>query len=122
MHQSHYYGDKVRSLLVTVGIIMLLTMPFFEDLTPKPQFFSILAILALTLLSGLINPRQKNIVALSTLVAAGAFLAFEYYAIEASKLLGPTSAFFLLNQILALICLIATYFGTKSVRGLSIKN
>ncbi|KND48493.1 MAG: hypothetical protein AB200_02045 [Parcubacteria bacterium C7867-005] len=119
MQPNHYYGDKVRSLLIGAGIIMILTMPFFSGLLPKPAFFSILAVLLLVVLSGLISPAQKVLVALTTLVSAGAFIAFEYYAVSASQMYGSGSPFFLVNQLLALIFLLATYFGTKSIRGIT---
>ena len=122
MQQAHYYGDKVRSLLITVGIIMIIGLPLFSNIIPSPQFFSILAVLVLVFLSGLISPRQKVVVFLSTLVAAIAFVTFEYYATIASRILGFGSPFFLVNEFLAIICLIATYFGTKSIRGLTQKE
>lgn len=122
MKQTHYYGDKVRSLFITAGVVMILTLPFFTNLIPEPFFFSIFAVLLLILLSGLISPRYKGLVAISMLVSAGAFLVFEYYAISASQSLGIKSPFFLINQFLAFIFLFATYFGTKSTRWLSEKE
>jgi hypothetical protein len=119
MSQAHYYGDKVRTLLISAAVIMVLTMPFFSELIPKPTFFSILAALIVIILSGLISPRQKIIVLLSLLVSAGGFLAFQYYALGAYQTLGFKSAFFLINELLALLYLISTYFATKSVRGLT---
>jgi hypothetical protein len=104
---------------MTAGVIMLLTLPFFTSLIPEPFFFSILAVLMLILLSGLMSPRYKGLVAISMIVSAGAFLIFEYYAISVSKTLGIESPFFLINQLLALIFFFATYFGTKSTRWLT---
>lgn len=115
---THYYGDKVRSLLVAAGVIMILTIPLFTELIPKPIFFSILAALLLIVLSGLMSPVKKNVVIVSTIVSAIAFISFEYYAVQAALNLGIKSPFFLINEVLSLIFVTATYFGTKSVRGL----
>lgn len=101
---------------------MILTIPFFTNLIPQPVFFSILAVLVLILISGYISPRYKGLVAASVLVSAGAFLAFEYYAIQASQNEGMWSPFFLINQVLALVFLFAVYFGTKSTRWLNQKD
>ena len=122
MKEVNYYGDTVRSLLIGAGVIMIVTLPFFTNLVPKPLFISTLAVLLLILLSGFISPIHKNLLIISVIVSALAFLAFEYYSIEASQIGGVKSPFFIVNQILALMFLSASYFGTKSVRWLSEKG
>ena len=119
MQQAHYYGDKVRSLLITIGIIMIVTLPFFTDRIPKPASFSIIAVLAIVILSGLLNPKHKSIIILNTLISAVAFVVFEYYAIATAQVYGASDTFFLVNEAMAILALVATYFGTKSVRGFS---
>ncbi|MEK7177072.1 MAG: hypothetical protein AAB719_02170 [Patescibacteria group bacterium] len=116
---GHYYGDHVRSLLVAAAVLMTVTTPFFIDLIHKPIFFAILAMLVLVILSGLINPKQRGLVAVTTITSAVSFLVFEYYAITSFKEFGLKNLFFWVNETIALLCLLATYFGTKSVRGLS---
>lgn len=119
MTQNHYYGDIVRSLLIATAIIMVISMPFFFGLIPKPGFFSILAVLILVILSGWISPRHKVVVIITTFVSAGAFIAFQYYALNTPEAPGIKNYFFLVTELLALLCLIATYFGTKSIRGIA---
>lgn len=119
MQQAHYYGDKVRSLLITIGIIMIVTLPFFTDRIPKPASFSIIAVLAIVILSGLLNPKHKSLIILNTLVSAVAFIVFEYYAVSTAQSFSAGDSFFIVNQALAILALLATYFGTKSVRGFS---
>ena len=119
MTQAHYYGDKMRKLLLITAVIMVVAMPFFYDLIPKPPFLSVLGVLILVVVSGLINPKGKNIVIVSTITAAAAFIMFQSHALVASHNLGTASNFFLINELLAIICLIATYLGTKSVRGIT---
>jgi hypothetical protein len=118
MTQAHYYGDTVRSLLISIAVIMVVTMPFFTDLIPKPSFFSILAVLVIVLLSGWVSPKHKVIVGMTTLVSAGAFIAFQYYALNTFQAQGFKSAFFLVNELLAILSIIATYYGSKSIRGI----
>jgi hypothetical protein len=120
MPQAHYYGDSMRALLIAVAVIMLITMPFFTGLLPQPLFFSVLAVLGLVILAGLVSPRHKWVVAVSTFAAALAFIAFQLYALSAFRQLGFGSAFFLVNELLALLSIIATYLGIKSVRGLNL--
>lgn len=93
-------------------------MPFFSNLIPKPQFFSILAVLIIVILGGWVSPRHKTIVTITTVVTAVAFVAFQYYALGAFQSHDITNAFFLVNELLAILSLLATYFGTKSIRGI----
>lgn len=118
MTQAHYYGDTVRTLLVIAGLIMVVTTPFFYDLIPKLSFFSIFAALVLVILGGFVSPRHRGVVIMSTIAAAAAFIVFQYYAISTFGLEDSLNAFFFINEILAIICLAATYYGTKSIRGL----
>lgn len=122
MQHTHYHGDKVRSLLLTAGVVMALTLPFFTDLIPQPIFLSILAVLVLVLVSGWISPRYKGLMAISVLVSATAFVIFEYYAVISLQDFGFGSPFFLINQVLALVFLLSTYFATKSTRWLTQKD
>ena len=122
MKQSHYYGDIVRTLLVIVGITMVIFTPFFTGRIPSPTFFTILTVLVLVILGGLVNPTQKSVITITTFVSAISFIGFEYYAIDASQKFGLQDSFFLVGQFLAILCLIATYFGTKTMRGFSQKE
>ncbi len=112
----HYYGDTLRMLMITSGVIMLGSLPFFSDLIDEPIFISILAILTLSFLAGFVTPRQRFVILIDTLISAAAFLIFEYKSIHAYKQFGAINAFFAVNQILALTFFLATYFGTKTVR------
>ena len=48
MSPAHYYGDKVRTLLISAAVIMVLTMPFFSELIPKPAYFATKSVRGLT--------------------------------------------------------------------------
>lgn len=112
----HYYGDIVRILFVTAGLIMLITLPFFGNLIPVPYFASIIIILTIAILAGLTNPVQKWIAMIDTGVSVVAFVGFEYYAIQAFSQKSDF-LFFSINQVLAIIFFVALYYSTKTLRG-----
>lgn len=112
----HYYGNTLRVLMIVGGVIMLGTLPFFIDLIEEPIFVSLLSILALSILAGIVTPRQRGIIIIDTIICAAVFLVFEYRAVNAYREFGAIDAFFAVNQLLALIFFLASYFGTKTVR------
>ncbi len=116
----HYYGDQVRVLLFIAGFIMLISLPFFKDLIPQPINFSIVAIVIVSFLAGLTNPKQVWTIYLDLVASLIGFLVFEYYAITNSGNL--LNGFFVINQTLALLLLAAFYFSTKSLRGFYLRG
>ncbi|KKR65805.1 MAG: hypothetical protein UU07_C0024G0015, partial [Parcubacteria group bacterium GW2011_GWF1_40_5] len=98
---EHYYGDKVRTLFIIGGLIMLASYPFFSSLINAPMPIAILACLALAVFGGLMNPEQKWVIFLNTVIPLVAFLVFEYYAVYAYNNLSSTEsihvAFFWVN-------------------------
>ncbi|HBA45548.1 hypothetical protein A2W67_00195 [Candidatus Nomurabacteria bacterium RIFCSPLOWO2_02_40_28] len=123
---EHYYGDKVRTLFIIGGLIMLASYPFFSSLINAPMPIAILACLALAVFGGLMNPEQKWVIFLNTVIPLVAFLVFEYYAVYAYNNLSSTEsihvAFFWVNQVLALIFFFAAYLSTKSLRGIHLAS
>ena|SRR3989344_4730202 len=117
----HYHGDSVRILFVIGGLIMIVSYPFFSSLISAPIPLAIIGCIALAVFGGLMNPRQKWIMALNMIISVGAFVAFEYYAVYAYLNLSPAEslhvAFFWTNQILSLLFFFAAYFSTKTLRG-----
>ena len=68
----HYYGGVVRTLFMVAAIIMLVTLPMFDELLSIPTFFSICSILILGLVAGLTNPLVcKNFAQLRSRPARG---------------------------------------------------
>ncbi|MBI2011379.1 hypothetical protein HYS91_01290 [Candidatus Daviesbacteria bacterium] len=111
----HYHGDKVRILFIIAGIIMILGLPFFQELIHLPLYSSFLGILALGFIAGLTNPRQMWVALLDTCISIAALVIFEYYAIHSFN--QESLIFFWTNQILALLFFAALYFSTKTLRG-----
>ena len=122
---EHYYGDRVRTLFVIAGLIMVFSYPFFRPLINEPLSLSIIGSLILAVFGGLMNPKQKWVIFLNTVIPVIAFMFFEYYAVISYIDLSPAEktirnihgAFFWTNQILAIIFFLATYLSTKTLRG-----
>ena len=111
----HYYGDIVRRLFIAAGVIMILTLPFFNERIHLPPFVSLLAITVIGFIAGLINPRQKEIVAIQTVIAIVGAIAFGQYAVSAYEI--ANDAYFWVNLILTLIFFFSLYYSTKTLRG-----
>ncbi len=113
---THYYGDTIRKLFIAAAVLMLISLPFFQNLIPFPVFASLLGVLVIVLGAGFIAPKNRWLVVINLIISATAMLTFEYYAISAY--LESHIGFFVANQILAIIFLAASYYGAKTVRGI----
>jgi hypothetical protein len=51
---THYYGDLVRKLFLAGGLLMLISLPFFQFFVPVSMFVAIIAILVIILGAALI--------------------------------------------------------------------
>ena len=122
---EHYYGDAIRIIFIVAGVVMLVMLPFFSSLIQAPVILSIVAILALAIFGGFLNPKQLWIIIVNTIISIGAFAVFEYYAVSAyitpTSQLQLTVKFFWVNQILALLFFISVYLSIKSLRGRIVK-
>jgi len=120
---SHYYGTIVRRLLILAGVIMLVALPFFQDLIPGPTLLSVVATITFIILAGILNPKDFNVSVAHVIISAIAIIVFEYYAIDRYQTVKtPFDSFFIVNEILAIIFLFSLYFSTKTVRGMLVKN
>ena len=116
LHVMHYHGDKIRSIFLTMAIVMLLMTPFFKNRLFVPAFASVFAVLALSVLAGLTNPKSRIIIIFNFLISIGALLVFGHEAI-ASYDSQIKDMFFLLNLVLAGLATFAIYFSSKTLRG-----
>lgn len=120
---AHYYGDVVRRMFLTAGIVMLITLPIFNTVLPVPIFFSIFSILVVGFFAGLTNPMQKWVNVVNAIISAVALAIFEYYAVVYLMSAGNVgNGLFWVNQFLSLIFFIALYYSSKTVRGLFLKK
>ncbi len=112
---SHYYGDTVRKLLITCGLIMLITLPFLKSNLSSPLFYSLLFILILTFFAGLTNPKQKLVMVGDIIVSMAGFIVFANQAV--TQFTGFFNLFFATNFILSVLFIIAFYLSVKTTRG-----
>jgi len=119
MDMSHYYGNRVRQLFFIAAGIMLVGLPFVRGSLAVPEVISILGVLVLDFLAALTNPRQVWVNWVNTAIAALAMIIFELFAVRSFS--EGSSFFFVVNQGLALIFLIALYFNTKTLRAMLLK-
>lgn len=117
----HYHGDRIRVLFVLTGLLMVATLPVFNVLVNVPITISMVAIVALAVLGGFLNPAWKWIIYVDAVVSILAFMAFEYYAVHTymnSSLDIPINFYFYwVNQVLAILFFFAMYLSVKTVRG-----
>lgn len=118
---EHYYGDIVRNIFIVAGIIMVVMLPFFSSLIKVPITLSIVAILALAIFAGFLNPKQLWIIVSNSIISIVACAVFEYYAVTSYLNLDPSVSlnvrFFWVNQFLAILFFVAIYLSVKSFRG-----
>lgn len=123
---GHYYGDKVRVIFVIGGMMMALSYPFFNKFINAPLSFSLFGCIILSVVGGLMNPRQKWITALGVIISIFAFGLFQYYAVDTYLHLPPSEdshiAFFWANQILSIMFFFAAYLSTKTLRGFILRD
>lgn len=111
----HYYGDLVRGCFMLIGTIMIITLPLFSTYIPVPVAVSVLAILVLTVVAGFTNPVQRSTIIINFLMAMVGSVVFIYFAVKAFD--GPSQLFLIINEIVAVLFIVALYYGTKSFRG-----
>lgn len=99
------------------ALIMIIALPFVNDLLPVPFFVSLFGVLGFALVAGITNPRQRWVGMLDLLFSAGAFLTFEYFALDAYLRFHFERPLFLINQLLAIVFFVALYFASKTARG-----
>jgi|SRR3989304_6583921 len=122
-HIPHYYGDKVRQLLLIAGFLILLAVIFDRELQTFYIVLGVAGVLVFTILAGLTSPQNRKVLVNIAALSAAMFLLFEYFAI--SNFLSTqvaTSPTFLLREALAIIFLSILYFSTKTLRGTSSLN
>lgn len=119
---AHYYGDIVRKLFFAAAVLMIIGLPFFSDYLPLPTAWSVVAIVVLGLLGGLTNPVKQFFAWVNTCVAGAGVIIFESFAVLTYQDSSGSDPLFLVNQALAIIFLVALYFGTKTLRAMVIEQ
>ncbi|TSC75311.1 MAG: hypothetical protein G01um101430_518 [Parcubacteria group bacterium Gr01-1014_30] len=120
----HYYGDIVRRLFLTAGIVIAFSTPLFFHLAPKLSIpvFSLIVVVTLVFLAGYTSPAKKRVVELDIISSALAIVLFGISAFLAWRSDHPDwhrVFFFFLLSGLGLIFIFALYYSVKSLRGIS---
>ncbi|MEX2436787.1 MAG: hypothetical protein WD471_01325 [Candidatus Paceibacterota bacterium] len=113
----HYYGDSVRKLFLLGAIVMVLALPSLHIFVPGNTHLGLFIIVILGLISGLISPFQKTVITLNLFISLIAVAVFEYHAV-ATFSGSLDSLFFWVNQVLAVVFLLALYYSSKTFRGM----
>lgn len=115
---AHYYGDVVRSCFLAIGLVLTVTILVDWQLITVYLLVGVVGILALVVLAGMTSPRSPRLILVEAVISGAGFVFFEYMAIAAfGAAKTVTDPVFFLRQLLAILFLIALYFGVKSVRG-----
>lgn len=113
---SHYYGDFVRIIFIITGVIMLFGMSIMSLELGIPIGVSVVAILILGIAAGFTNPALRSSLVLNvvvSLIGLASFIYFSYLSFQYNL----SSQIELINKILAVGYLIASYLSIKSLRG-----
>lgn len=109
-----YYGNIVRKLFITNGLVILITLPFVKTLTKGPVFYSLLIVIVLAFFAGITSSKHKKTIFVDVLVSAIGFGVFAYQGVISFQ--GFISLFFVTNFVLAILFLFAFYWSVKSAR------
>ncbi len=115
----HYYGDAIRTIFLVAGAGIIITLPFFSEISKIPSIISIAMAVIFALFGGLMSPRQRQAMIANAVIALIGFIVFEYCAMDAyqTSTTDPKyQAFFLVNQILAVLFFLAMYLSMKTIR------
>ena len=118
----HYYGDTIRKLFFSSAFIMLFFMPFFNSYIPVTIRQGLLVVLALSIFSGLTNPKLLWIAVLDLLISIGGVFIFGYYAVDSYLRYSVADMYFWVTQTLSVLFLASLYFSIKTVRGFLVKH
>ncbi|PJE76125.1 hypothetical protein COV04_01180 [Candidatus Uhrbacteria bacterium CG10_big_fil_rev_8_21_14_0_10_48_11] len=120
----HYYGDAVRRLFVAAAIIITITTPIVSAFLTLPTFSAIIGALFLVIVAGLTNPSERWSSSLNLTVAVLGAALFQYRGIAdyLAFTVNPAQVFmFTVDEVLAVIFIIAVYYSSKTFRRMFVK-
>ena len=118
---THYYGNIVRGIFITVAVILLIGLPQVTHLLQIPSFFAFCMIITLGIAAGITNPVQSESMVLNMYVSGVGLMLFAYLN-WVFYFTNVTGFVFSLNQVIAVLFLIALYFSIKTFRGYKLSN
>ena len=115
----HYHGDGVRVLFVVSAIVLIVAQSTGAEL-PLSTLGTVVSAVMLVIAAGITNPMQYEIHWANALIAIAGTLLFGTTAV--SNYRAGMSFFdpsFVYVEALALLSLIALYFTTRTIRGIT---
>jgi hypothetical protein len=115
----HYHGDETRVLFLIGAFLLIVAQSTGADL-PLSTAESVIAAVVLVIAAGITNPDNFGIHWFNAFLAAVGTLLFGTSAVSHYR--AGTSFFdpsFMYTEALALLSLVALYFLTRTIRGIS---
>lgn len=116
----HYYGDTVRLMFLSSGVIYALSMALIGNVLPVDVYTGIILILILAFLAGITSPHNRWLMLINATVAGmGVYLvqsaAITFFTTDSPFL-------FIVRQTIALLLLFGFYYSVKSFRSMLAGN
>jgi hypothetical protein len=112
----HYYGDSVRSMLISAAVVYALSLPIWGNLLPFDTSTGIGVVIVLVLLAGLVNPRSLMLMLVNAFVAGLGVFLLEAAAITLYKT--DSVMLFFLRELCAILLLFGFYYSVRSARNM----
>ncbi|MCX6788100.1 MAG: hypothetical protein NT108_02980 [Candidatus Kaiserbacteria bacterium] len=115
----HYHGDETRVLFVIGAIVLIVAQSIGAEL-PISTLGSVIGAVVLVIAAGITNPGQNQIHWANAIIAIIGALLFGTAAVDHYR--AGVSFFdssFVYIEALTILSLVALYFTTRTIRGLS---
>ena len=113
-------GRVVQKLFFVNSLIMIVGLPIFSSNLGFPILIPILGIVVVAIFAGLTGSKNRLMMSLDILVSIVGGVVFEFASIASYSTTG-LSAYFLFNQFVAIVFLVALYFSIRSIKHLLFK-
>ncbi len=118
----HYYGDAVRKLLLSAGILLIVTLPWLYNEWPFSFYVGFIIAFAVVVFAGITNPKLRIVSLFDFAIASAGFLFFGLHGIFVVSTRGAVNLLFFTTETLMLIFLFDVYFTVKTLRGMLLKK
>lgn len=112
----HYYGDAVRQLFLAAAALILVSAPFYANLTPFSTMTQVFGALVLAVLAAFTSPRLRLSLLLDACVAGVGLLIYETAAINGYA--SGDLIIFIIRQTISILFLFALYNSIKTLRSM----
>ncbi len=113
---KHYYGDTVRQLFLAGGIIILVAMPFYNNIIPADPILVTVLVVILALAAAITTIEKVWIMLINSIISAMFVVMFETYSVI--YYVNDGTVLLLIRQAIALIFLFALYYSVKTLRAM----